>query len=225
MTITAAKSDSQIKADVLDELKWDSRFDESDVAVLVHDGTVTLRGKVGAYAKKLAAIGAAHRVAGVLDVVDDLTVKIPSIWERSDEDIAKAVRNALRWDVLVPEDQISTTVSSGNVTLTGNVSTWAQRHDAERAIHRLTGVRNVVNRIVVTPGFVDPAQIKLDIETALERQAEREAKRINVTVHDGVVTLKGSVRSWAEKNAIDRVAGFGHGVRRIDDQTVVDPYC
>ena len=44
-------------------------------------------------------------------------------------------------------------------------------------------------------------------ERALERRAEREARRINVAVKDGVVTLSGSVQSWAERNAVERVAG------------------
>jgi osmotically-inducible protein OsmY len=225
MTTATIKSDSQVKADVLAELEWDPDVDETEVGVQVHDGIVTLTGNVSAYAKRLAARDAAHRVHGVLDVVDDMRVKIPTAWERTDEDLAKAVRTALKWDVLVPDDRISSTVASGMVTLQGTVDTWSQRADAERAVHRLTAVRGIVNQIAIAARPVDSAQVKQLIEGALERQAEREAKRIAVSVLDGVVTLTGTVRSWGERHAIERAAGFATGVRRVDDRTIVDPYC
>lgn len=220
----ATKTDAQIKADVLNELKWDPNVDETEVGVQVHNGIVTLTGHISAYPKKLAARDAAHRVYGVLDIVDEMTIRIPTVWERTDEDIAKAVRTALKWDVLVPDDRITSTVSRGMVTLQGSVDSWTQRLDAERAVHRLTGVKGVINQIAVKGPSADPARIKLEIEAALERQTEREAKRIGVSVRDGVVTLTGVLRSWGEKNAIERAASFAPGVRRVDDRTTVDPY-
>lgn len=224
MTIATIKSDSQIQKDVLDELKWDTNVSETEVGVQVKDGIVTLTGNVSSYPKKLAARAAAHRVHGVQDVVDNTTVKVASIWERTDQELANVVRHTLEWDMLVPDDRIQTTVSNGEVTLEGTVGSWTQRYDVERAVERLTGVRAVINRIAVTPPPVDPMRIKREIEDALERQAEREAKRINVGVHDGVVTLSGSVRSWGEKNAIERAAAHARGVKRLDDRTVVDSY-
>jgi osmotically-inducible protein OsmY len=224
MTTAIMKTDSQIQADVLAELKWDSMVKQTDVGVQVHDGIVTLTGNVTSYAKKLAARNAAHRVHGVLDVADDLVVKIPTTWERTDEELAKAVRAALKWDVLVPDEHITTTVSNGTVTLQGGVERWTQRSDAEWAIQRLTGVRAVINQITVTGKPADPMQIKRDIEAALERQAEREAKRIEVSVQNGIVTLTGTVRSWGERSAVDRVAGFAPGIRGVADRLTVDPY-
>ncbi len=224
MTTATVKSDSQIKTDVLNELKWDARVDETDVGVQVHDGIVTLTGNVNAYVKKVAAREAAHRVFGVLDVVDQLQVRPSTIWARTDEDLARSVREALRLDVLVPEAGITTTVASGIVTLEGRVDNWTQRSDAERAVRRLAGVRGVINQITVVPQKISAAQIKNQIEEALERQAQREAKRIGVAVSDGVVTLTGTVRSWSERNAIERVVGFSPGVRQVADRTTVDPY-
>jgi len=218
------KSDVKIKSDVLDELKWDSTVDETEVGVQVHNGIVTLTGNIASYGKKVAARAAAHRVRGVLDVVDNTQVKIPTRWERTDEDIARAVRSALAWDVLVPDEAITSTVSAGVVTLQGTVDTRAQRAHAERTVQRLTGVRNVINLIAVTAKAVDAGDLKRQIEEALERQAEREARRIGVTVEGDAVTLTGSVRSWVEKNAIERAVSFAPGVRLLDDRTIVDPY-
>jgi osmotically-inducible protein OsmY len=224
MTTAIIKSDSQIKSDVLNELKWDSRIDETDVGVQVRDGVVTLVGTVNVYAKKIAAREAAHRVHGVLDVVDELQVKVPGVGARTDGELARAVRDALQWDAFVPDEKITSTVSLGIVTLEGMVQTWTQRADAERVVRGLAGIRGVINQITVSAKPVDPTRIKNEIEDALERQAEREARRIGVVVKDGVVTLTGRIRSWAEKNAIDRVVGFAPGVRRVEDQLVVDPY-
>jgi len=224
MTTAIIKSDSQIKMDVLNELKWDSRIDETEIGVQVKNGIVTLVGTVDVYAKKIAAREASHRVHGVLDVVDELQVKVPGIGARTDTEVARAVREALEWDAFVPDEKITSTVSMGIVTLEGLVQTWTQRADAERVVRGLTGVRGVINQITVSAKPVDPTRIKNEIEDALERQAEREARRIGVTVRDGVVTITGRIRSWAEKNAIDRVVGFAPGVRRVDDQLVVDPY-
>ena len=226
MAISTAivKSDSQIKGDVLNELKWDSRVDETDVGVQVKEGIVTLTGGVNVYAKKIAAREAAHRVHGVLDVVDELQVKVPGIGARTDTDIARAVRDALEWDAFVPDEKIRSTVSLGIVTLEGAVQTWSQRADAERVVRGLAGVRGVIDQITVAAKAVDTTRLKTDIEEALERQAEREARRIGITIKDGVVLLTGRVRSWVEKETIDRVVGFAPGVRRVDDRLVVDPY-
>jgi osmotically-inducible protein OsmY len=111
--------------------------DETEVGVQVRDGVVTLTGNISSYPKKLAALEAAHRVFGVLDVVDDMRIRLATLTERSDDTLAKAVRNALIWDVVVPDERIATTVSSGIVTLQGSVDIWSQRYDAERAVQRL----------------------------------------------------------------------------------------
>jgi osmotically-inducible protein OsmY len=224
MTTTMNKTDSQLKTDVLNELKWDSNVNETEVGVQARDGIVTLTGNISAYHKKLAALDAAHRVFGVLDVVDEMKIRIPSIWERTDQDIAAAVRDTLKWDVSVPDQKIKSTVTSGTVTLEGVVDNWMERYNAEKAINRLTGVKGVINKLTTAAKAIDAAQVKRDIESALERQTEREAKRLGVAVHDGTVTLTGSVRSWGEKNSAERVAWATAGVRHVNDQTTVDPY-
>ena len=212
-TITK-KSDAEIQQDVIRELKWDPRVDETDVGVEVDGGIVTLTGAVSSWAKKLAAAEAAHRVFGVLDVANDVHVQVTG--EHSDTDIAKAVRDALQWDVLVPDEKIASTVENGIITLTGTVDTVAQREDAARAVRNLAGVRAVSDRMTVAPLKVAPADVKRAIEEALERQVEREAKRIVVTVSDGNVVLSGNVRSWAERQAVAGAAGSIPGVHKVD---------
>ena len=124
-------------------------------------------------------------------------MKLAGHLERTDTDIAQAVRQALEWHVLVPHDCIRSTVSNGWVTLEGTVSTWSEREDAEGAVQNLAGVRGVTDNMTVVPAekFVHPETIRDAIEGALERRAEREAKRIRVEVMaNGIVALSGSVR-------------------------------
>jgi osmotically-inducible protein OsmY len=110
------------------------------------------------------------------------------------------------------------------VTLQGVVDSWSNRLDAKKAVQRLIGVRSIVNRITVGGAVIDPIAIKLQIERALERRAEREARRIVVSVRDGVVTLTGPVASWADRQMVERVAGSTPGVRSIDDRLTIEPY-
>ncbi|MBF8298966.1 MAG: hypothetical protein HW397_15 [Dehalococcoidia bacterium] len=212
-----AKTDSQIKTEVLDELKWDPRIDETDVGVEVDKGVVTLTGTVKSYGKRLAAQEAAHQVAGVLDVANNVQVKLPGSLERNDTDIAQALRDALRWHSMIPEEKIQTTVSQGAVTLSGTVDYWYQRDEAEQAVRRLSGVRWVTNNLKLADRPVAAEAVKKSIEDALERRAERAAGRITVIVSAGKVKVSGTVRSWEEKQAVLAAARFTGGVREVED--------
>lgn len=224
MLTTGTKSDRHIQQDVLRELRWDSRVDETEVGVEVHEGIVTLTGTLESYAKKLAAREAAHRVVGVLDVADDIQVKVPGSLGRTDTEIARAVRSALEWDAFVPDQRIHSTVTEGFVTLEGAVATLREKEDAEAAVRNLTGVRGVRNALLVAAVRADPAQLRESIEEALERRAEREAERIRVGVEDGTVTLEGKVRTWPEKTAILGTVGHAPGVREVRDKLTVNPW-
>ena len=128
------KSDAQIQQEVLRELKWDTRVEETDVGVEVDHGIVTLTGTVSNYAKRLAAQEAAHRVRGVLDVANDVEVRIPGSLARTDTEIAHTVCRTLEWWVQVPDERIQSTVMDGWVTLEGIVDFYYQREEAERAV-------------------------------------------------------------------------------------------
>ena len=167
---------------------------------------------------------AAHRVRGVLDVANDIAVRLPGTGARTDTDIAHAVRSALEWDVFVPDSRIRSTVSNGVVTLEGEVDTWGQRDDAEAVLRNLAGVRGVVNVVVVKAPAVEAAKVRQAIEGALERQAEREARRVSFEIQDGEVKVYGTVRSWAERKAVIGAAKGTPGVRIVDDRLRIEPF-
>ncbi|MDX2029504.1 MAG: BON domain-containing protein [Blastocatellia bacterium] len=218
------KTDEEIKSEVLFQLGWDTHVRETEVGVVVRKGVVTLMGTVDSYAKKLAAQEAAHRVCGVLDVANEIEVRLSSDPRFTDDaTIAHAVRHALEWNVLVPDERIHSTVTGGWVTLEGNVEYYTERTDAERAVSHLAGVRGVINKIEVSAP-VDTEKIKLLIEDVLELRADREARRIEVKIDRGEVTLNGLVSTWDEKKAIVGAIGHTPGVRIIHDRLTVDPY-
>jgi osmotically-inducible protein OsmY len=216
------KPDSEIHKAVLRELKWDTRVDETAVGVEVDDGVVTLTGTVHSWAERVAAEKAAHRVADVLDVANDVEVKLPGDSRRTDTEIAQVLRLALAWDVLVPEKRIRSTVSDGWVILEGDVDAWTQREDAERAVRNLSGVRGITNKIAIKPSTVAPQDIERAIESALARRAQREAGNLVLEVHEGRVTLSGAVGSWSEKQAVIAAVKGTHGVRSVDERLRIE---
>ena len=217
-------SDTVVKRRILTELKWDSRIPWAQITVEVTEGVATLTGSVSSYAQKLAAQQAAHRVAGVLDVANDIKVSPTDTNLRNDIAIAHAVRSALEWDALVADEQIQSTVSSGWVTLEGQVDYWRERIDAEKAIRRLHGVVGVTNRISIRKQEVNEEQLRKEVEYALETRAEREADRLRIEVRDGEVDLFGRVHSWQEKRAVLGSLSHAPGVTKVRDHLRIDPY-
>ena len=223
VTPTTTRNDEQIQKDVLAELKWDARVAPNEIGVAVKDGIVTLTGMVDSFAKKWAAEEAAHRVRGVKAVANDIKVKLPASSERTDDDIARAVVHGLEWDAFIPIDRLDVTVSKGWVTLKGDVEWQYQKQDAERVVRRIQGVKGVSNLITVKPGVL-PTELKQKIEEALIRSAKTDAQRIVVETQGSKVILKGTVRSWAEREEAERVAWNAPGVTEVDNRIVISNY-
>jgi osmotically-inducible protein OsmY len=212
------RSDKDLERDVRDELAFDPRVDVKAITVSAKGGVVTLSGSAPTYAAKLAAYRDAERVSGVNVVVEHMDVSLPDMHARSDADLAKAVADALRWDVEVPEGNIKTSVRDGWITLDGTVDWQYQRAAADGAVRYLVGVKGVTNQIAVAPSPAKSIDVKQHIKDALTRSAETDAQRITVdTAEGGGVTLRGTIHSWAEREEVMRAAWATPGVRKVQD--------
>jgi osmotically-inducible protein OsmY len=216
------KSDDLLKHQVRSELAWDSRTWNLDIEVKASDGVVGLYGIVPSYPQMLAAQEAAHHVEGVLDVVNELTVKVPQ--DIPDEQIARTVRQTLEWDVMVPDAQIKSSVTDGWITLEGAVESLQQIEDTIEAIKAIPGVAGITNQLAVKSQRADPEDLRAAIEEALERRADREADRLVIDVINGEVSLYGRVHSYSERRAVVGSISHAPGVRKIRDNLKIDPY-
>jgi len=216
------KSDHEIELDVKDELQWDPNLDAIDIAVSVKKGVVTLAGFVKNYADKYEAESAAKRVAGVLGVANDIEVRMPSVDERPDPEIARDAVAAIKSQLPISSEHIKVVVKNGWVTLEGKVEWQYQKNTAENAVRRIKGVKGVSNLIQLKPR-AQPSEIKRKIQEAFRRNAEIDANRITVEANAGEVILKGTVRSWIEREEAERAAWAAPGVTKVEDRIVVSP--
>lgn len=213
--------DLSLREDVERELGWEPIVRSAEIGVAVRDGVVVLTGAVDSFAEKRAAERAAERVRGVRAVSSQLEVKPSVTAGRSDPDIAWAVANVLAWNALVPAERIRVAVSEGWVTLEGTVDWRFQRTAAEDAVAELAGVLGVSNLIHVSSP-VPIEETKEEIETALNRNAEVDSRRIIVEVRGDCVTLWGAVDSWVQREAAERAAWSAPGVREVSNHITVE---
>ena len=219
------KSNEQLRRDVMDALQWEPLLNgasgtSADIGVTTQNGVVTLTGRVDSYPAKLAAERAAKSVNGVRGLAEELEVKLDGKNLKSDTHLAQASIDALRWCTAVPDERITVSVENGWVTLEGDVEWQFQKDEARKEIEDLAGVKGITNRITIKP-LLKPVDVKDKIQKAFQRSATVDASNVSVDVNGSLVTLKGTVHSWTEREEAENAAWAAPGVSKVNDQLVV----
>ncbi|WP_312010752.1 BON domain-containing protein [Bradyrhizobium denitrificans] len=137
--VSLFRTDSTIKRDVEDEIKWDPSInDSSHIAVAVKDGVVTLTGFTKSYMDSYQAEKAARRVSGVKGIANDIQVKLS--YERTDPEIAEEAVKAIKRELPSSSDSIRVVVKNGYLTLEGEAEWNYQKEWAERSVRSISGV-------------------------------------------------------------------------------------
>jgi osmotically-inducible protein OsmY len=218
-TAALTGADVRLRDSVIRERDWDSEVDDSAIGVTAKDGVVTLTGFIDSYAGKLTAERVVKRVRGVRAVANDIVVRVKV--DATDPDVAAAVALALKLRPGIPSN-VQAAVHDGHVTLTGHVDWLHQKELAEAVVRHMGGVRGVLNHIDVTPK-AGQRDVRRRIVQSLHRNADVDARHVDVAVTGDVVTLTGTVSAWSQREAAERGAGSAPGIRRVDNEIRVVP--
>lgn len=159
----------------------------------------------------------------VLLLLFTVTTHVQAEEAMSDQAIADEIDDELLFDPGVNSSMIDLSVSNGIVTLTGSVNSLLAKERAAKTATTVKGVRSVVNQIEVEPSeYRNDSEISRDVETALLEDPATDSYEIDVTVDDGVATLRGNVQSYQERDLALTVAKGVRGVTGVRDKIDVN---
>ena len=222
-----ARSDSAVAADVTSRLHWDALVNDGLIDVVVHDGKVTLTGKVASAAeRRRAAVDAWVLGAGSVEdsaltvdfAAQEADLRKHKLLGKSDAQIASAIHDAAAYDPRVSVAHIFVSVVNGNAVLRGSVHSLKGRIAAEDVARHTVGVLSVQNELVVEPGKTpsDPALVT-SVKRALLWDPYTNLYPIDVQAKAGKITLTGTVETPYERAQATDVAGDVEGVTGVEN--------
>jgi osmotically-inducible protein OsmY len=226
-------TDADIAAHIQNCLAWDLRVKSPLVDIAADHGAVRLTGTVGTAAEYDHVLATAHRAgatsvdAAQLQVAPwalDKMLRHQRFAPKADEDVAQAVRDALRYDPRCQPDTPTVQVDHGTVTLTGTVSNLRARRAAGQDARNVLGVKDVHNQLQVRPAKpVDDDVIQQQVKAALAADAYLAGYHLLVSVENGRVQVGGSVESHFDQQRTAEVASGINGVVELENHVRVAP--
>lgn len=217
------KNNSELQTDVQNAIKWEPLLNAAEIGVTAKDGVVSLTGVVDSYAKKMEAENAAKKVIGVKALIEEIEVKFPNSWSKTNDEVAIEVLKALKSNYSFPDDKVTVKVEDGWITLEGELAWNYQKEEAKACVNYLMGVKGVTNNIVVKSETRDTIEQKA-VESALARSFSINDNDIQVKVSGTKVTLTGTVSSWYQKEEAGRIAWKTKGIWSVENELEVDYY-
>lgn len=219
-SLYVSRTDEEIEQAVKDAFLYDPRVLFFNPDVEVSGGTVTLTGVVGNLQARAAAEEDARNVTGVWRVRNFLKVRPGTV--PPDDELEVRVSEALVNDPRVDRFEITVDAYRGTVSLSGTVNNSFEKDRAGRVAGRIEGVVEVVNNLEFQHRWVwkPDWEIREDIKDQLWWSTFVDADEIDVTVDDGVATLRGFVDSWSELTAAEKNAYEG-GAKDVVNELVV----
>lgn len=215
------KTNQDLQKDVQDAITWQPLLHAAEIGVTVKDGVVTLRGTVDGYYKKMEAETAAKSVAGVNAVVEEITVKYPTAFSKTNNEIAAEVVKSLKENWSVPSGKVNAIVEDGWVILEGELAWNYQKEAAINAIAKLMGIKGITNNITIKSDVYDTLEKKL-VEDGFKRNWAINEDDIKVQVSGTKVTLAGTVNSLYQKDEAERITWNTPGVWSVDNKLKVE---
>jgi len=215
------KTDLELTNDILAELAYEPSVNAADIGVSVKEGMVSLNGSVNSYAAKLAVAHGAKRVAGVKGVTDEVVVHLPDFYRRTDDEIAAAAAKSLDSIIAVPTGAVSAMVRDGWLTLEGIVEGLYQKNAAEEAVQNVPGVKGIINLIIIRPTQLISSDVNAVIKAAFERNAQLDARKIQVETSGDKVVLRGTVGNCLEREEAERAARSVSGVSEVENNIII----
>ncbi len=214
------KTNDKLQTDVQNAITMEPLLHLVEIAVTVKDGVVTLTGTVDSYLKKIDAENTTQKVVGVKGIVENIEVRFPSNWTKTDTEVANEVFSALRSNYKIPNDKVTIKVEKGWVTLEGELPCNYQRQAAKNAVSNVSGVKGVFTYIKIKSESNNEME-KYEVEKAISRNLYVADCDINVEVSGTTLTLSGQVLSWYQKEEAERIAWSSLGIWHIKNELQV----
>lgn len=209
--------DKELQRVVEAQLHSDRTLEPANITITVRDRVVTLGGFARSFRQRRRVVAAVEKVSGIAAIVNGIEVRVPILHRRPDPEIARDVVETLRLELPDAAENLKVTVDDGFVVIEGEVDSDFDREEAELAIRLQPGVKGTRNLIRLKSHSL-ASEVKQRVGAALERNVLIDADQIEVEIEDSEVTLRGTVRSFVERNEAERVARDLPGITHVQNE-------